>query len=594
MKRGCSKLAALLLALAMLAALTPAALAGNEADETGGDAYRIAVNAVPAVVTAGEAATVLATVYQRSQTAPGGWTEYQDGGAVITWEAYRQGIAAFRGEASGKPVTTTLQPGTASASMELLTQSGSVTASVQLPLSVSLSVGGKRYFAAGASVIIEPPAAEREAEAVYAAGFSGSVRFSEADFSRAFSAGSRPGETLDHVTFALSEATVLMDGKTYNLCADGSDSMFGWLYTSAEGTQKLSDADVCYYQASFSQLDLDALTYLTGSCRTQYTVRIPYNAVGTAGTSCGGAAAVTVSGDNTVTAAGAALKTLDAAGQIMRAFPDAACVSFRQPAAATGRLFYDFRTLAGGAYTAVRYAGDRFYLDADGKQELLLGELFFLPAADCASQLKLAYTAYDASGAQLGTGELPVLVASKTASAVFPDVNAGTCAWAAAAVDFMHVYGLVRGAGAEGFHWKGSMTRGDFILILYRNAGLPAVSGTECPYTDVAETDYAHDAIVWAWQNGVAGGVSDTAFGPRNAITREQIASILYRLSGKPAAAASLRSYTDASAVSAYAESAMRWAVGSGYLKGSGAKLSPQSTATRAEVAVLLHRYLTK
>mgnify|MGYP003029742743 FL=1 len=80
----------------------------------------------------------------------------------------------------------------------------------------------------------------------------------------------------------------------------------------------------------------------------------------------------------------------------------------------------------------------------------------------------------------------------------------------------------------------------------------------------------------------------------KQAVTREQLASILYRLSGKPAVSASLRSYTDASDVSAYAVDAMRWAVGCGYLKGSGAKLNPQTGANRAEVAVLLHRYLTK
>ena len=77
-------------------------------------------------------------------------------------------------------------------------------------------------------------------------------------------------------------------------------------------------------------------------------------------------------------------------------------------------------------------------------------------------------------------------------------------------------------------------------------------------------------------------------------ITREQIASILWRLAGKPVYSASLRSYTDYASVSDYAYDAMSWAVGSGYVKGSGAKLSPKNNATRAEVAVMLHRYLTK
>lgn len=71
-------------------------------------------------------------------------------------------------------------------------------------------------------------------------------------------------------------------------------------------------------------------------------------------------------------------------------------------------------------------------------------------------------------------GELTVHVTSKQSSAVFSDVNAGTCAWAADAVDFMNGYGLIQGADASTFNWRGSMTRGDLILILYRSAGSPA------------------------------------------------------------------------------------------------------------------------
>ncbi|MFQ9062672.1 MAG: S-layer homology domain-containing protein [Oscillospiraceae bacterium] len=370
--------------------------------------------------------------------------------------------------------------------------------------------------------------------------------------------------------------------------------MFGALYTAAEDGQALADTDACYYQASFSQLDLDTAAYLTGSYRTRYTVCIPFTAVGTAGTRCEGSAVVTVSGDSTITASGAFLKTLDAAGRIAQQYPDAVCVSFQQPETSAGRLLKGFRSVAGSAYTAVRYPEDRFYLTDDGKSEPLLDALYFLPAADCASQLKLVYTAYDSGGTQLGTGELTVRVTSKQSSAVFSDVNAGTCAWAADAVDFMNGYGLIQGADASTFNWRGSMTRGDLILILYRSAGSPAVSGGSLPFTDVSESDYAYDAVVWAWKNGVAGGVSETEFCMKQAVTREQLASILYRLSGKPAVSASLRSYTDASDVSAYAVDAMRWAVGCGYLKGSGAKLNPQTGANRAEVAVLLHRYLTK
>ena len=567
MKRVWKRISALLVVCAVLAALAPAALADG-----GADTYRIAVSAVPAVVTAGGSATVSATVYSRSET-DGEWSEYLGGGAVITWQAYREGVAAFRGEDADKPVTTALNAGSSSSSLELLTKAGGVTGSaVQLPLSVSVTVGGKTYSASGAFITITPAAASVPGLSVeYAAGFGGSVRFSEADFSKAFSGRGKPGETLDYVLFAVSRATAETGGRSYDLSASGSASMFGALYTAAEDGQVLADTDACYYQASFSQLDLETAAYLTGSYRTRYTVCIPFTAVGTAGTRCEGSAVVTVSGDSTVTASGAFLKTLDAAGHIAQQYPDAV-----------------------SAYTAVRYPEDRFYLTDDGKSEPLLDALYFLPAADCASQLKLVYTAYDSGGTQLGTGELTVRVTSKQSSAVFSDVNAGTCAWAADAVDFMNGYGLIQGADASTFNWRGSMTRGDLILILYRSAGSPAVSGGSLPFTDVSESDYAYDAVVWAWKNGVAGGVSETEFCMKQAVTREQLASILYRLSGKPAVSASLRSYTDASDVSAYAVDAMRWAVGCGYLKGSGAKLNPQTGANRAEVAVLLHRYLTK
>ena len=587
MKRGWKRICALLLAAAVLTALAPAALAGE-----GTDAYKIAVSAVPAVVAAGGSTTVSATVYCRNE-ADDGWAEYLGGGAVITWSAYREGLAAFRGERADKPVTTALSAGSSSSSLELLTEAGSVTGSaVQLPLNVSVTVGGSTYSASGASVTISPAAQNAGVE--YAAGFGGSVRFSESDFSRAFSGRGKPGETLDYVTFAWSGAAAEMGGRRYDLSASGSVSMFGALYASAEGGQTVTDADACYYQASFSQMDLDTLTYLTGSCRTRYTVRLPFTAVGTDGTRCEGVAVITVSGDDTITASGAFLKSLDASGQVAQQYPDAVCVSFRQPDASTGRLLKNFRSVAGGAYTAVRYAQERFYLADDGKSEPLLDTLFFLPAADCASQLKLGYTAYDSGGAQLGTGELTVRVASRQSSAVFSDVNAGSCAWAAAAVDFMNGYGLIQGADASTFNWRGSMTRGDLILILYRSAGSPAVSDVSISFTDVSEADYAYDAIRWAWQNKIADGVSGTEFCMTQPVTREQLASILYRLSGRPASSASLRSYTDADSVSAYAAEAMRWAVGCGYLKGSGAKLHPQAGANRAETAVLLHRYLTK
>ena len=426
----------------------------------------------------------------------------------------------------------------------------------------------------------------------YSASFGGSVTFLESDFSKAFSG--KAGEKLDYVTFAMNRATVVMNNKTYSLNDGSNAAIFGWAYTTSKATTKLSSTDKCYYQASYTQLDLDEVTYVTGSYRTKYTVYLPYTAVGTSGSRYEGYTAVTVSGDDSITASGASMKTLGAADEILRAYPNAAYVMFKQPAASEGRLLYNFRSVAAQNYTAVDYSKDQFYLSGTSAKNLYLDSVFFLPAADCSTQIRLAFTVYGTSGTQLGSGELTVRVASKTASSVFSDVNARTCSWAANAVDFMNEYGLVKGTGTSTFGWKGNMTRGDFVLILYRNAGSPSVYGVSNPFTDVKSTDYYYEAVLWAYRNNVVNGTSTTTFGPKGKITREQIASILWRLAGKPVYSASLRSYTDYASVSDYAYDAMSWAVGSGYVKGSGAKLSPKNNATRAEVAVMLHRYLTK
>ena len=656
------------------------------------DAYKIELSAAPSSLTAGSASTVSATVYQ--YTTDRGYVPYQQS-VELTWNAYKENVADLGGNDQSKVVKTTTSSG--SSSVTLYTYAtGSSKSAVQVPVTVSVTIGGTTYQASPLSVSVSPASAPSFAvheedyfdpddfsEAVdgatgryagklasitiegsnggsvyengsrvssstkyyvsgtrnklisslyfrtsststtnayftyigydadgdviaagkvtlgdesvdmeYSASFGGSVTFLESDFSKAFSG--KAGEKLDYVTFAMNRATVVMNNKTYSLNDGSNAAIFGWAYTTSKATTKLSSTDKCYYQASYTQLDLDEVTYVTGSYRTKYTVYLPYTAVGTSGSRYEGYTAVTVSGDDSITASGASMKTLGAADEILRAYPNAAYVMFKQPAVSEGRLLYNFRSVAAQNYTTVDYSKDQFYLSGTNAKNLYLDSVFFLPAADCSTQIRLAFTVYGTSGTQLGSGELTVRVASKTASSVFSDVNTRTCSWAANAVDFMNEYGLVKGTGTSTFGWKGNMTRGDFVLILYRNAGSPSVYGVTNPFTDVKSTDYYYEAVLWAYRNNVVNGTSTTTFGPKGKITREQIASILWRLAGKPVYSASLRSYTDYASVSDYAYDAMSWAVGSGYVKGSGAKLSPKNNATRAEVAVMLHRYLTK
>ncbi len=656
------------------------------------DAYKIELSAAPSSLTAGSASTVSATVYH--YTTERGYVPYQQS-VELTWSAYKEGTADLGGSDPSKAVKTTTSSGSSSVTLYTYATGTSKTA-VQVPVTVSVTIGGTTYQASPLSVTVSPASAPSFAvheedyfdpddfsEAVdgatgryagklsaitiegsnggsvyengsrvsastkyyvsgtrnklisslyfrtsststtnayftyigydadgdviaagkvtlgdesvdmeYSASFGGSVTFLESDFSKAFSG--KAGEKLDYVTFAMNRATVVMNNKTYSLNDGSNAAIFGWAYTTSKATTKLSSTDKCYYQASYTQLDLDEVTYVTGSYRTKYTVYLPYTAVGTSGSRYEGYTAITVSGDDSITASGASMKTLGAADEILRAYPNAAYVMFKQPAVSEGRLLYNFRSVAAQNYTTVDYSKDQFYLSGTSAKNLYLDSVFFLPAADCSAQIRLAFTVYGTSGTQLGSGELTVRVASKTASSVFSDVNARTCSWAANAVDFMNEYGLVKGTGTSTFGWKGNMTRGDFVLILYRNAGSPSVYGVSNPFTDVKSTDYYYEAVLWAYRNNVVNGTSTTTFGPKGKITREQIASILWRLAGKPVYSASLRSYTDYASVSDYAYDAMSWAVGSGYVKGSGAKLSPKNNATRAEVAVMLHRYLTK
>ena len=119
-------------------------------------------------------------------------------------------------------------------------------------------------------------------------------------------------------------------------------------------------------------------------------------------------------------------------------------------------------------------------------------------------------------------------------------------------------------------------------------------------FTDVTPGAYYENAITWASENGIVNGYSDTAFGPNDAITREQMAAILYRyaqykdMDVSIGESTNILSYTDAQDVSSYAMKPMQWAVGSGLIGGmTQATLVPQGQATRAQVAAIFHRFCT-
>jgi len=172
-------------------------------------------------------------------------------------------------------------------------------------------------------------------------------------------------------------------------------------------------------------------------------------------------------------------------------------------------------------------------------------------------------------------------------------------AWYSDHVDYVYDEGIMNGTGEHSFGPDMALSRAMVVTVLYRAAGSPEVTG-EIPFADVEEGMWYSDAILWAYQNEVVNGVGDgSRFDPNGNITREQIATILYRytqsLGVEMAEGADLNTYPDGAMVSAYAEEGMAWAVGEGLITGAVSNgvttLSPWNTATRAQFATIISRY---
>lgn len=188
------------------------------------------------------------------------------------------------------------------------------------------------------------------------------------------------------------------------------------------------------------------------------------------------------------------------------------------------------------------------------------------------------------------------LIEDETVKANFADVAAD--AWYADAVQYVYENGMMSGTSETTFSPDVTTTRGMIVTILYRLEGSPDLSNENLgyPYADVDANAYYADAVYWARQNGIVSGMSAEQFAPNNAITREQMAAILYRYAQfkgyDVSAKADLSVYTDAAQVSAYATDAMAWANGAQLITGtSQATLTPAGNATRAQVATILMRF---
>lgn len=267
-----------------------------------------------------------------------------------------------------------------------------------------------------------------------------------------------------------------------------------------------------------------------------------------------------------------------------------AAVVFGKPSA--GHLL---RNLSHGIGTADD--GDKYYTNSASQGDYHVSTLSYLPDAGYMGQATIPVTYITAAGIET-TGVIKISVSTKTDSAQFKDVtrsNVGT--WAADAVDFAYHFGLVSGVSKTEFAPNSPMTRAQLVTVLYRAAGSPSVT-VSTNFEDLDVGSYYYSAVVWANVNGIVNGTSDTTFSPDNRLTRQQLAAILYRYArafgGDTSYTGNLSHFTDRHQVDSYATTPMIWAVSHEIISGtSDTTLSPLSTATRAQVVVILHRYLT-
>lgn len=179
----------------------------------------------------------------------------------------------------------------------------------------------------------------------------------------------------------------------------------------------------------------------------------------------------------------------------------------------------------------------------------------------------------------------------KVAYEYYTDVTK-TDEWFYNGVEFMLNKGCMLGMTANEFAPHADLTRAQLVTILYRAAGTPSVEGKTNSFTDVAAGTWYTDAVVWAADAKVVNGVGDNKFAPEDKITREQLATMLYRYAGSPEEVkGDLSKFTDNADVDDYAEVALKWAVGEGVVNGCEGKLMPLANASRAHVAVMVARY---
>ena len=243
----------------------------------------------------------------------------------------------------------------------------------------------------------------------------------------------------------------------------------------------------------------------------------------------------------------------------------------------------DMITISGGRFAndVTNYLADGLVQDSNGNVEKP-----YIPPANPNYKITIG-------AMENGTVTATFVETEEPVAEPFVDVAEGD--WFYDAVVYAYQNELMDGVGGNRFAPNSETTRAQLVTILYRLEGQPAVSG-DLPFTDVEAGIWYTDAILWAAQNGIVNGVTDTTFAPGDEITRQQLVTILYRYAEAKgydvSASADLSGYPDADQVQDYAQPAMAWAVAENIIQGmEDGTLKPAGNASRAQIATILMRF---
>ncbi len=386
-------------------------------------------------------------------------------------------------------------------------------------------------------------------------------------------------ETLYYVKFTLPSSTY---GKLY------------YNYTSSSSYDSAVSSSTKYYRSASSYLSKVTFVPKTGYTGT---VTISYTGYNTDGDSFTGKVKITVGDDDdadtiTYTTDEDEEITFDTSdfNDVCEDATDETLyyVKFTLPSSTYGKLYYNYTSSS--SYDSAVSASTKYYRSASS----YLSKVTFVPKTGYTGTVTISYTGYNTDGDSY-TGSVKITVSEGSSSEYFTDVT-NSLSWAMDEIDYLYEEGVISGTSSTLYSPNSSITRGDFILMLYRAFKLTSSSATS-NFTDVKTGSYYYAAIAAAKALGIAKG-SDGEFRPGQPLTRQDAMVLIMRTltvsdvsltSGKES---DLTAFSDKSSLSAYAVTSAATLIRAKVIEGSNAKLNPLGYLTRAQMAVIVYRVL--